>query len=390
VTAAAPEPSRAGIAARLSLFYAAVFSVVGIQLPFFPLWLQSRGMGPAEIGVLLSSVSFVRVLTTPAIGSLADRLGERRRPMLVLTSLALLSYCAYWAAGGFWTLLLIGICAGVSYAAAMPLGETVTMAAVSRHGLDYGRLRLWGSLSFIACSAGGGWLLDGRPIGLVIAMLVATVAAMCLACFAMPEPPLVPAPARSLAVRRILGDSRFVLLLASCGALQASHAVYYALATVDWKASGFNELTIGLLSAEAVAAEVVLFAIGAVLLRRLGPTGLLMLSGAAGVLRWLIMSMTSDLVPVAFAQILHAFTFGAAHLGAMHIVQRLAPPGFAASAQSLYSAIGMGLTMGAALLASGPLYAAFGGGAYIVMAGLSFAGLLGSLVLARVETTSAR
>ncbi|MFO0998432.1 MAG: MFS transporter [Alphaproteobacteria bacterium] len=386
----APEPSRRGIAARLSFFYAAIFSVIGIHLPFFPLWLQSRGMGPAEIGVLLSAVSFVRVVTTPTIGTLADRLGERRRPMILLTSLALLCYCAYWAAEGFWMLLVIGIAAGVSHAAVMPLGETVTMAAVARRGLDYGRLRLWGSLAFIACSAGGGWLLDGRPIGLVIAMLVATVALMLLAIAFLPEPPLAPAPAQSRAVGRILGDPRFALLLASCGALQASHAVYYALATVDWKRSGFDELTIGLLSAEAVAAEVALFALGAAALQRLGPTGLLILSGAAGTVRWLVMSSTSDLAVLSLAQLLHAFTFGAAHLGAMHIVQRLAPPGLAASAQSLYSAIGMGLTMGAALLASGPLYARYGSGAYVVMAGLSAAGLVGSFALTRLDAMRRR
>jgi MFS transporter, PPP family, 3-phenylpropionic acid transporter len=29
---------------RLSLFYAAYFLVIGIQLPFWPLWLESRGL----------------------------------------------------------------------------------------------------------------------------------------------------------------------------------------------------------------------------------------------------------------------------------------------------------------------------------------------------------
>ena len=31
----------------------------------------------------------------------------------------------------------------------MPLADTVTMAAVQARGLDYGRIRLWGSLTFI-------------------------------------------------------------------------------------------------------------------------------------------------------------------------------------------------------------------------------------------------
>ena len=52
----------------------------------------------------------------------------------------------------------------------MPLTETVAMTGVKAAGLDYGRMRLWGSLSFIAASVCGGWVLEragpgARPSG---------------------------------------------------------------------------------------------------------------------------------------------------------------------------------------------------------------------------------
>ena len=68
----------------------------------------------------------------------------------------------------------------------------------------------------------------------------------------------------------------------------------------------------------------------------------------------------------------------------MHFLQRASPDGQAAAAQSTYSTVGMGLSMGLALLASGPLYTAFGAGAYAAMAVLSAAGLLGAAILARM------
>ena len=40
---------RLNLAIRLSFFYAAVFAVIGIQVPFFPVWLASRGMDPAQM-----------------------------------------------------------------------------------------------------------------------------------------------------------------------------------------------------------------------------------------------------------------------------------------------------------------------------------------------------
>ncbi len=37
---------------RLAFFYVAVFGLIGIHLPFWPVWLASRGLGPAEIGAV--------------------------------------------------------------------------------------------------------------------------------------------------------------------------------------------------------------------------------------------------------------------------------------------------------------------------------------------------
>ncbi len=80
-------------------------------------------------------------------------------------------------------------------------------------------------------------------------------------------------------------------------------------------------------------------------------------------------------------QLLHALTFGASHLGAMHFLSRAVPPAAAASAQTLFAAMSSGIGGGLVMLGAGVFYAAYGGGAYLFMAALSAAGLLGALKL---------
>ena len=75
--------------------------------------------------------------------------------------------------------------------------------------------------------------------------------------------------------------------------------------------------------------------------------------------------------------LLYAFTFDSAHLGAIHFIARAVPPTLSATAQSLYSAVVMGLGLGLMLLASGWLYAAYAGAAYYPMAAT---GLLGGVL----------
>src|ERR1700757_3497561 len=74
IDAGSVEPvtmSRAAVScpvARLSAFYATIFLVTGIQLPYWPVWLVSRGFGAREIGLLLAAGIWVKVLVTPASG----------------------------------------------------------------------------------------------------------------------------------------------------------------------------------------------------------------------------------------------------------------------------------------------------------------------------------
>ena len=65
----------------MSLIFAAVFLPLGVNLPYFPLWLEAKGFGPEQIAVVLSAAIFLRVVTTPVISSMADRAKDRANVM---------------------------------------------------------------------------------------------------------------------------------------------------------------------------------------------------------------------------------------------------------------------------------------------------------------------
>ena len=98
-------------ALRLSAFYAAIFLMTGIQLPFWPVWLASRGLTAREIGFLLAAAIWVKVLATPAIGALADKTGRRRVLMGALAAIALGAYTGLLPAASFWLLISLNLVA---------------------------------------------------------------------------------------------------------------------------------------------------------------------------------------------------------------------------------------------------------------------------------------
>lgn len=369
---------------RLSAYFAALFAVVGLIVPFWPVYLQHRGLSPAEIGVVLSAGLWVKVATNPLLAQWADRRGLRRQPMVALALLALAGYLLFPLAEGFEQLLLLSLICTLAFSAIMPLGESAVLAECYSRKLDYGRLRLWGSLSFIAVSwAGGVYLADLGPGAVVwgAAGLMLLAAASCMQIPARIA--AVPATGGPPPLLRLARLPVFLLFMATASCLQASHAVLYGFATLHWRAAGHSDAMIGFLWAEGVVAEIVLFLAGALLLRRFGVAGLLMLGAAAGVVRWTAYAITDELWLLLALQGLHAFTFGATHLGAMHFIARAVPPAWSASAQSLYTAVSGGLIMGAATALAGPLYAALGGRSFLMGALLSGIGLVLAFALAR-------
>ena len=386
---AAFEQTQRRIAPRLGAYYAAVFLIVGIKAPFWPVWLAGRGLGAREIAALFAAAIWVNVATTPAIGALADRLGRRRAAMVVLCSVAILGYALLWNAYDFWTLFALTLVTATAQTALMPLGDSITLAAVRERGVDYGRVRVWGSVSFILAAMASGAALSHAAAGerggnAVLALVLIASLVLFAACVAIPaEPRAAPGPSRWSALGTMARDRRFWQFIVVAAALQASHQVYYGFGTLYWRSLGFSDAVIGVLWAEGVVAEIALFWLGSRLLVRLGPLGLMIAGGIAGIVRWGLMGLVPGLAAAFALQGLHALTFGATHLGAMNYLSRTVPPDAAASAQALYSGASSGIGSGLVMLGAGALYAQYGGHAYLFMTALSALGLAGAIRLAR-------
>lgn len=378
-----------GSGRRVAFLFATMFTAIGVMLPFWPAWLEDRGLLAVEIGIIMAACQWAKVLVHPTVGAWVDHHHRRRATLIGLAVASWLGFAAMMPVSGFWPLLLISLPASACMAAMMPLSETVALSiARTDKGADYGRMRLWGSLTFMLAAVGSGVALEVWPVDLVFPVAVlASLAATVWAAARLPGDHATAPSARRESgphqgLGRLLGDGRFLLFIGCAGFAQASHAPYYGFSTLHWRAADLSETTIGLLWALGVLVEIGLFAIGARALARLGPMGLLLSAGLGGLLRWTVLAFSTHPAALFAVQGLHALTFAAAHLGAMHFIAQAVPASHAVRAQGLYSALSMGALLGLAMLISGWLYARVEGLAFLLAAGLSLVSLALGVILA--------
>jgi len=368
----------------ISLYYAMLFGMVGVVQPYFPVWLKSRGLEAAEIGVVMAAMMWVRVVSNPVAAGFADRFGKRKKMVTLLALGGALTGLFFPFAWGFWAVLAVAMVHTAVQAPVMPLGDNLILLTARERGLDYGRMRLWGSVAFIASSVGIGAALTGRGEGLIIWTIVACLFGVFFATALLPNRTTPPADRGSRPALTLLRMTPFLLFVLCGGLNMASHAVLTAFATIHWRAAGIGEDVIGMLWAIGVIAEVAVFAFGQRLLGRLGIVGMMALGAGAGVVRWTGLALTEDPLLLLAFQSLHALTFGAMHLGAMAFIQNAVPTRLSATAQALYASLSMGVAVGLTTMASGLLSEALGAYAPLAMTLPSIGSLAANLALRRV------
>lgn len=378
------DRAKTSYAVRVGLFYSAIFLVYGVHVPFLPLWLDGQGLDANEVAIVTSAPFLFRLVVSPSTAALSDAIGDQRRVIIWLAWVGLAAVAGLGFTSGFPGILILSVSFALAATSMMPLIETIAVAGVRRHGLDYGRMRLWGSLTFIVIGMVAGRSVDLWGVEAIYWLLALAMLATVLAALALPRP--LPAngtvarnPFAGLVGPEILSLVRsplFLMFLVASSFTQAAHAVFYTFGVLHWQAEGLSAAATGGLWATGVLAEVWLFAVAGSRLRRVASETLLLAGAGAALIRWTAMAFDPPFEALIALQVLHALTFGATHLGAIQLISRLAPEGLAGTVQALYSTVALGIMLGLATLASGSLYEAFHGGAYLAMSGLSLIALI--------------
>ena len=370
---------------RLSASIFALFLVIGIYLPFLPAWLEGRGMSAQQIGVIFAVALWARIPIGLMLASIIDATGQRKTVIVTTALIVCLGFISFLLVDGYWAILIVWAVVGTLLTNIIPLTDNIIMTTIKDRKADYGRIRLWGSISFIVTSVLGGMYLQDRSTETILQLLIAGSVAILIGTLMLPGVKTEPRKTRRPALFDLLRDRPFVIFVITAASLQASHAALYGYASISWKAAGLTEGTIGLLWAESVVLEVILFTFGRSILSRFRVWQVLFLAAAAGIVRWIILGSTADLPWLIAAQSLHAFTFAGTHLAAVMYIARRVSADQSATAQSLYDGLAMGLIFGVAMMLAGWVYGISTTDAFYVMAIFSAIGGLGAIILGRTQ-----
>ena len=366
----------AGRAGNTSVFfaiYATMYGAFGVASPFWPRILEARGLTPEELGLLLGCGTLMRLLSGPLVGRFADATSSLPSVLAACMMLAAAFAICLLLPRGFALLTLIYLLQAAALAPLTSLSDAIALRSAPLLGFQYGWLRGTGSGVFVLGTLASGWAIGNSELDIVVwfhAALLLCGGLLVLVLRPVHGASISVATDKASAFRAIWKVASFRRVLLVAALVYGSHAVHDAFAMIRWNSAGIAPALTGLLWSEAVAAEVIVFfVVGPRLIARWGTNGAAAVAASAGVIRWVVMGTTTSTVAIAAVQPLHGFTFALTHLACMQLMASIVPRHLAATGQAAYALSG-GLASVTLTMLSGPLYADYGGLAFLPMAAL--------------------
>jgi PPP family 3-phenylpropionic acid transporter len=362
-------------------------AVTAIIAPYLSIMVRGLGYSPLWVGILLGIYEGAAIAGPMLAGYWVDKTGNYR-PALVISCLlpALVAFpLVHWVHPAVSAVLLALLALGIR--STNSLLDAVTTIQIGRAG-NYGRIRVWGSISFIFVTLCLQWNPFLKPnnagnIGLWL-MLTAVISAVPV--LLLPGAFLRSSPkhdtgeaveGKTIPILSVYVLGGFSMIFFSRIGMTAVYTYFplYMVETLHWDA-------VGVMFAVATVSEVPVMFLSVTLIRRFGSLPLMALSAVGICVRMLILAFLPFKPCIVISMMLHSLCFGVYHPAAVDFISSIFPAKRRGTGMSVYLIIGSGLPAlvsnmvgGAVVEAAGyrplfALYAAIAGAAALIYQGM--------------------
>ena len=360
---------------RASVFHFTVFGSGAVASVYLGIWLSQKGIHPDQIGLISALPVFGLLVLNLFIGRLADKAGDWRTVILILSLLGAAFPIGLFFVDEFWGILLVWAFCTMSAGAIPPVTDAATVRLTQRNGTDFGTVRAWGTVGYVIGAAVTGVIATAYGAQAFVPMffalsLLRALAALQLPRFRAPAPvatlAAITAPPGAERLREVL-KPWFVLPLLGFALLNSSHATIGTFSALLWHGDGIPDYYIGPLLAASAGAEAVMMFVWRRIGGRFSARNMILLAAIAAVLRYTVMSFSPPVAVLFAVQTLHAITFGVGYFGVVHFIANWTREEIAAEAQGFANVLQQGISV-IGLMGFGLLVTHFGTHSFLASA----------------------
>ncbi|MBS4206970.1 MFS transporter [Bacillus sp. FJAT-50079] len=359
---------------RLSIFFFLLFSAFSITGGLMPLYLKELGLSTEQIGLQLAMGAVISIVGQPFFGFVSDKIQSTKRVLIVIMFAALAVSFFYFSVQSSFLLLILFMTLNLFASSTGPLTENLSITYSQRNNKNYGAIRLWGDVGVGTGSVVFGFLIGVIGLQHLGKMYAIILILTIIVSFFLQDGRKTNAKAITLgSIHQLFKNREYMLFLSICLLIFMTHRMNDSLLTVYISDLGATELQVGVSWMVATFSTVPLFIIVGKLLTQYKELTLIFVAAVLYCVRWFLYSLFNEPIAFILLQAMHGITFPIFIVAAMFFVTRIVPEEIAATGQTIFIAVIVGL---------GGLIGSGGGGYFMSHFGASATYLLGASITA--------
>lgn len=342
------------VTGRLSAMMFLEYVIWGSWLPLLALYLGSvLNFSGREIGWIFATQAIACIVGLFVGGQMADRLMSTEKLLALSHAIGGAAMLALAWQTSFWPFFTIMLVHQLAYVPTLSLTNSICFHHVADARQQFGRIRLWGTIGWIAASWPFVFILAGKTgpalaSALASIFVVAGVVSLALAAFSLTLPPTPPAKGEGsknapLEAIRLLAVPSFLVLFVVTFMDALVHQGYFQWTSPFLEHAGLAPNLIMAAMSIGQVAEIATMAVLGLVLQRLGWRMTMAIGISAHALRFFIYALGEPLWLMVAVNIVHgmcyAFFFAAVYI----FVDEHFPKDSRASAQGLFNLLILGL-----------------------------------------------
>lgn len=330
---------------NLLTVYFLAYGALACYFPFLAVYFKSRGLTYIQTGIAFSLVSLVSIIVQPLMGYIADKYLSKSKIVLInMFACSALIYLHIFA-NSFYSVALATISLIFFQGSIMSILDAYCYDISDKvPEVDYGQIRLMGSIGFAVLSLILGGLIQNFDINISFFLYsgLFIVSALILSGIGYKSSQHTVRPS-SFDILEVLKNYKFILFVLSVMllnvALQA-HSNYVAMLI---EATGGNVANLGFVWFASALSEIPAFFFGAKLLKKYGVLNIYIIALVLYIIRMLLSAYSTNYNVVIAIQFMQSITYPLYLFATMQYINVIVPDKIRASGITMLSSLGFGL-----------------------------------------------
>jgi len=308
---------------RSSFSYFWYFGLLGLIIPFLPLYLDGKSFSSIEIGEILAIITATKIVGPTLWAVLADKTGQQLGVIRLGAFLACVFFTLLFWLNDYWSIVFCMATFSLFWTAILPQLEVMTLNSIRRSAKIYARIRLWGSIGFIFFAVLAGEAIERYSSEAFTYIGFSILLGLFLSTLWLKQSKIKPSQiVKKSSIKNKIFDVAFSFFFMAGLLLQLSFGPYYSFFALYLRDLQYSGFAIGVLISLGVAAEIIIFIYAGKIFKHFTVKNILVFSLLITALRWFLMGHFGDsMLVMLLTQCMHAASFGLYHSASIQFIQ---------------------------------------------------------------------